>query len=177
MLGNQISPLQQPMIVVDRSSMRRSNSLRLYKNRHTMGVFVRFVTKLTGRTSDLKDLANVNEKSVISRHYQGLLTVELDQILGSEGRSHDFDVNFNPLQRHTQSRWLSIANARQEGLTLPPISLIKIGNAYYVRDGHHRISVAKAIGERFIEAEVLEWRVADQKCSILGCSLNPIYTG
>ena len=58
-------------------------------------------------------------------------------------------------ETHTRSRWLSIAVARLNGQAMPAVELIKVGAAYAVRDGHHRISVARALGESFIEAEVV----------------------
>ena len=59
-------------------------------------------------------------------------------------RSGDFDRNFHPLETHTRSRWLSIAVARLNGQAMPAVELIKVGEVYAVRDGHHRISVARA---------------------------------
>jgi hypothetical protein len=55
--------------------------------------------------------------------------------------------------------WLSVAVARQRGKSLPPVKLIQVGDVYYVQDGHHRISVARALGQRDIEAEVTVWQV------------------
>ena len=81
----------------------------------------------------------------------------IDQIHGSENRSEDFDFSFHPLQGRSMQRWVSVALARQNGKVLPPVELIKVGEEYYVRDGHHRVSVAHAFGESFIEAEVTEW--------------------
>jgi hypothetical protein len=80
--------------------------------------------------------------------------VPMDQIQGSEGREHDFDLDFNPLQSHNMDRWVNVAVARQLGISLPPVELVQVGQIYFVRDGHHRISVAKALGQREIEAEV-----------------------
>jgi hypothetical protein len=85
--------------------------------------------------------------------------VPIRQIRGSRGRSHDFDRDFNPLQDYTKGRWLSVAGARQRGKALPPVELIQVGDLYFVQDGHHRISVARALGQQCIEAEVTAWRV------------------
>ena len=76
------------------------------------------------------------------------------QICGSVGRGSDFDRDFNPLEEHTKKRWLSIAAARLQGKTLPPVSLIRIGETYYVQDGHHRISVERAQGAKKVHARV-----------------------
>jgi hypothetical protein len=86
--------------------------------------------------------------------------VPIQQIWGSEGRSADFDALFYPRQAHSQGRWVGIAAARMMGLVLPPVELIQVGDGYFVRDGHHRISVARALGEEYIEAEVTLWQVS-----------------
>ncbi|MAT98028.1 MAG: hypothetical protein CL608_12855 [Anaerolineaceae bacterium] len=90
------------------------------------------------------------------QRYLGLQTVPLDQIVGSEGRHQEFDRAFFPRQTHTMERWLSLAKAHYQSVTLPPINLIKVDNNYFVTDGNHRISVARALEQQFIEAEVVE---------------------
>src|SRR6266540_5030436 len=76
-----------------------------------------------------------------------------------EGRCDDFDVGFHPLKEHTEERWVSVARAQLRGLGLPPVELIQLGAVYFVRDGHHRISVAAALGQQEIDAVVTVWRV------------------
>ncbi len=73
------------------------------------------------------------------------------------GRSRDFDRNFLPIQKHTQSCWVNIAVATAMDVGLPLIDLVRVNGVYYVKDGHHRISVAKAFGALEIEAEVTVW--------------------
>jgi hypothetical protein len=85
--------------------------------------------------------------------------VSIAQIGGSEGRAGDFDREFNPLKDHVRKRWLGIAAAREQGVALPPVSLVQVGDVYYVKDGHHRISVAKALGQETIEAKVAVWQM------------------
>lgn len=94
-----------------------------------------------------------------ARRYAGIRDVPINQIRGSEGRSHDFTNDFRPLQRYTRQRWINVAAARQRGRELPPVELVQVGDVYYVRDGHHRISVAKARGETAVDAEVTLWNV------------------
>jgi hypothetical protein len=86
-------------------------------------------------------------------------TVAIRQIRGSEGRNRDFDRNFNPLTSHSQERWMRVAEAQQRGVPLPPVQLIRVGELYFVRDGHHRISVARALRHQEIEADVVAWLV------------------
>ena len=115
---------------------------------------------LAGRSRCLLDLAIVRANCFVHACCDaGLRTVPIDQIRGSEGRASDFDRDFNPLQERTRERWVSIATARERGRTLPPIDLVQVGDTYFVRDGHHRISVARALGEQAIEARVVIWQV------------------
>ena len=93
-----------------------------------------------------------------NQSYRGIASVEVAKIVGSVGRYRDFDRAFLPLQDHTSDRWKSIAKAYREGRALPPVKLYKIGDAYFVRDGHHRVSVARDQGARYIDAEVIECR-------------------
>jgi hypothetical protein len=80
-------------------------------------------------------------------------TVPIAQILGSEGRSDEF-ASFRPLQTHTEDHWEGVAIAWRMGVTLPLVVLIRVGDVHFVHDGHRRISVAKAIGQDSIDAEV-----------------------
>ena len=81
--------------------------------------------------------------------------VRLEQIVGStNGRIHDFDNNFLPLQSHNKARWVGVATAVRLGKQLPPIELVQVDNVYFVVDGHHRLSVAQAMGQTEIEAHV-----------------------
>jgi hypothetical protein len=115
---------------------------------------------LTGRTRHLLDLASVEATCTVhDRRYTGLQMVPIDRIRGSESRSNEFDRDFCPLWNHTRERWLNIAVLRQQGKTLPPVELVQIGEVYFCIDGHHRISVARAMGEREIEAQVTVWQV------------------
>jgi hypothetical protein len=86
----------------------------------------------------------------------GVREVPLEMVVGSVRRYHDFDLSFSPRHKHTSRRWNSIAKQIQRGANLPPVWLYKIGQAYIVEDGHHRISVARAIGRETISAQVIE---------------------
>jgi hypothetical protein len=109
----------------------------------------------------LLDLSEIeNSCRVEARRYAGLHTGPIAQIRGSEGRSKDFDRDFHPLQDHCRDRWLRVARARDQDKVLPPVVLVQVGDVYFVRDGHHRISVAQALGQLDIEAEVTVWHVS-----------------
>jgi hypothetical protein len=89
-------------------------------------------------------------------HFIGLKQVELDSVVGSVGRYRDFDRAFLPRQKRTEHRWVSIDSAHLQDVTLPPIDLYKVGSAYFVKDGNHRVSVARERGQVFIDANVIE---------------------
>ena len=89
--------------------------------------------------------------------YRGVQTVPIDQIIGSATlRYHDFDRAFLPKQVQTKSRWRRVDEAYYEDKYLPPVQLYQVGDVYFVRDGHHRISVARERGQAFIDAEIIE---------------------
>jgi hypothetical protein len=128
---------------------------QLYEHTYSRGRLSRFWRWLTRRPRRLLNLTTIETTSPLQAyHYLGRRMVPIKQILGSQGRSADFDTLFYPRQRHSQERWLSVAAARIMSLSLPPVELVQVGAGYYVQDGHHRISVARALGEHYIEAEV-----------------------
>lgn len=125
----------------------------LFERAYRRGWWRRLLCTLLRRPHRLIALKDVCQCSATS-HYGGIHEVEIARIIGSEGRDDDFDNAFHPLSKHTLGRWISVAQAREDMIPLPPVQLIQIGPNYYVRDGHHRISVAHARGEQAIEAEI-----------------------
>jgi len=91
-----------------------------------------------------------------SQFYKGMQTIPVKNIIGSENRYHDFSSAFYPKANVLKQRWESIDAARLDDIPLPPISVYKLGDWYFVRDGNHRVSVAKSKGQEFIDAEVVE---------------------
>ncbi|MFV9505096.1 MAG: hypothetical protein AB4911_11090 [Oscillochloridaceae bacterium umkhey_bin13] len=126
----------------------------LFKRAYVNGIFRRGWQRLRGQSHDLVSLGSTKAQSGRSL---GLQTIAITQIIGSEGRVADFDRNFAPREERTRDRWIQIARARRCGAALPAVRLIRTADGYFVRDGHHRISVAVALGEAFIEAEVVAW--------------------
>ncbi len=92
----------------------------------------------------------------VGERYVGLKTIELDSIVGTVGRNRDFDRAFRPTSARTRSRWERIANAQRRGKDMPPISVYRIGELHFVRDGHHRVSVTRALGLSHIDAYITE---------------------
>ena len=89
--------------------------------------------------------------------YRGIRQVPVACIIGTLNREHDFDRDFQPTQSHTRQRWERLAAAAIQGETLPPVQLVQVGDDYYVKDGHHRVSVAHTQGIEFLDAEVVEY--------------------
>jgi hypothetical protein len=92
----------------------------------------------------------------VSERDLGRQVITLDTIVGSVDRARDFDRNFRPTSPRTRGRWEGIATAMRRGQSLPPISVYRIGEIHFVRDGHHRVSVARALGWKDIDAYVTE---------------------
>ncbi|MBN1811107.1 MAG: hypothetical protein JXA14_04655 [Anaerolineae bacterium] len=137
------------------------NANELYRKIHNKAWLRRIWSRLTGNPDSLLDLSIVSELyDTRGSHDAGTQTVLIEQIRGSEGRCEDFDAEFRPLRKHNQERWRKIAVAHQMDRLLPPVELIQVGDTYFVRDGHHRVSVARTFGQKYIEAHVTVWQVA-----------------
>ena len=127
------------------------------RRRATIG---RLITRLRGEPDDVGVVLPYEEVisalGFVSEHRTGLHVVQLDAIVGSMDRSRDYDRRFRPTSSRSRSRWEQIAAAARRGESFPPIDLLKVGELYFVRDGHHRVSVARALGRTDIDAYVTE---------------------
>ena len=94
----------------------------------------------------------------VSQSYIGMRTVPVEKIIGSVGRHRDFDRAFLPSKGGVGTRWKKIDVMVRRAEELPPVSLYKIGDAYFVQDGNHRVSVARQQGVDMLDAEVTEIR-------------------
>lgn len=117
-------------------------------------------SKITGKSRRLLDLDDVRKTKTIEGIYEaGCVTIEVAKINGSECRVCDFDRDFLPLSEASRQRWASVYAAWVCGVNLPAISVVQVGDVYYVRDGHHRVSVARLMGAVYIEANAQVWQV------------------
>ena len=98
------------------------------------------------------------ELAANNRLQRGTRVVEVDEIVGSVGRWRDFDRSFLPARTSMAERWKRIDRAFQRGEDLPPVELYEVGEAYFVVDGHHRVSVARYDDVPTVEAAVVEFR-------------------
>ena len=112
---------------------------------------------LSGKPTTLLSYDEIKEKLHIGGPiYRGVKTVQVEQIAGSLNRYHEFDSVFLPASDQLADRWQSVNRAFYQEISLPPVVLYKVGQVYFVVDGHHRVSVARQQGQIYIEAEVRE---------------------
>ena len=135
-----------------------SDQARLDFQRARFKAFVnRLWGTLSGRPTTLLSYDEIKEKLHIGGPiYRGVQTVHVDQIAGSLNRYHEFDRVFLPASDKLAPRWQSVNRAFYQEISLPPVVLYKVGQVYFVVDGHHRVSVAREQGQIYIEAEVRE---------------------
>ena len=86
----------------------------------------------------------------------GLQVITLDSIVGTVDRSREFDRRFRPTSGQVRERWQRLALAQRRGESVPPIEVYRVGDMHFVEDGHHRVSVAHALGLKTIDAYVTE---------------------
>jgi hypothetical protein len=117
----------------------------------------KWMARLTGKSSQLLSLEELMRcRAITGQRSLGTITVAISQIIGSVGRAQDFDRAFMPRNDRTSERWVKIDRAWRAGEHLPPIELYKISGVYFVVDGNHRVSVAHAQGQEYIDAQVTE---------------------
>ena len=138
---------------------RYNTALSRFKSSLFLGKISRIKNRIMHVPASLYDL-NVLKPEICLRgsFYAGLQVVPICSIIGSEGKTADFDMGFHPIQESSRERWVGLAMAYLGCLPLPPVELIQIGDAYFVRDGHHRLSVSAAFGQTSIDAEVVTWQ-------------------
>ena len=120
----------------------------------------RIATRLRGDPSDVNVILPFEEVvAALGRRGErrlGLETIDLDSIVGTVDRGGEFDRRFRPTSGRTRMRWERIATAQRRGQAMPPIDVYRIGELHFVKDGHHRVSVGRALGHKVIEAWVTE---------------------
>jgi len=123
------------------------------RSRETMQKIVNLLNPSRHEMLSLREVREVLRPK--SESYRGLQVVRIDRIVGSEGRYSDFNKQFLPRHEHLRRRWTRVDEAHLRRVDLPPIRLYEIGGVYFVRDGNHRVSVARAQGVESIDAEVV----------------------
>lgn len=134
-------------------------ALEDFKRARGKAAMQRFWAGVKGESLDLLQFDEISAKlHAVNQSSKVLESVPLSKIIGSVGRTSDFDRNFLPLSDADEHRWANVKthmiSPASQGL--PPVDLYKIGDAYFVLDGNHRVSVAKQAGFEEIEAYVTE---------------------
>ena len=128
-----------------------------YNTRTTRGWVRRLINLLRQQPNKLLSYEAVTKCLTINgRHDAGIKVIPVKQIVGSVGRTHDFDREFHPLQSESRDRWVNIAGAMYSGKELPPVDVYQIHETYFVIDGNHRISVMRHHGQEYVEAHVIK---------------------
>jgi nucleotide-binding universal stress UspA family protein len=133
------------------SAVEDFHSARLQAQLNTL------VSRLTGRSTELLSYEEVRRKlKARERSSERLEDIAIDAIVGSVGRYRDFTRRFLPTSESSKERWARVEVAMTGLKGVPPIEVYKVGDAYFVRDGHHRVSVARQLGADHIQAYVTE---------------------
>jgi hypothetical protein len=115
-----------------------------------------FWAKLMGRNTTLSLFPEEAPEKSPNRKYMGAEEILVENIVGTLNRQSDFDHKFRPLNKHLRDHWVNVYLALERD-DWPPILVHKVGDHYYVEDGHHRVSIAQALGIAFIPAKVWEY--------------------
>jgi hypothetical protein len=116
-------------------------------------------TVIRGDTRPLLSFDEVRRAARLEgQSYRGLKDIPIDDIRGSVGRPNDFDASFLPVKPQMRERWEQLDAAMRRGEAVPPIEVYQLGDVYFVKDGHHRVSVARHLGWKTIPARVIQVR-------------------
>lgn len=115
------------------------------------------VASMTGQSTNLLRFEEVQQRlRLYGQRNLGLQNIPLDKIIGTVGRYNDFTRTFMPRKSVNEDRWKQISALARGEKGFPPIEVYKVGDAYFVIDGNHRVSVARQLGQPTIEAYVTE---------------------
>ncbi|QFP76201.1 transcriptional regulator [Deinococcus sp. AJ005] len=117
------------------------------------------VAILRGQPNELLPFEWVKHLAPQGEHSLGVQAIEVAHIIGSVDRYREFDRHYLPKEKHLDERWIGVRSAQLQGKELPPIQVYKVGELYFVKDGNHRVSVARRQGQAYIDAHVIELNV------------------
>lgn len=116
------------------------------------------LAQVRGRPVDLLPFDTVRERLQLANLVErGVQEVPLDRIVGTVQRDREFNRAFLPRDESLRERWREIEGLAEGMRGFPPVELYRVGDTDFVVDGHHRVSVARAIGAPTIEAHVREF--------------------
>ena len=135
---------------------QRSAAINAFQRFHQRGQLSALWAKLTGTYPYLEEFDCYAVRLQEGRRYLGVQAIPLQAITGSLGRGRDFDRKFRPLKKHLRDRWAGVY-LRSDVDSWPPILVNKVGDVYFVEDGHHRVSVANFLGMAYVQADVWDY--------------------
>jgi len=148
---SQFDPQTNPRELL--SSFSRQDFARAYRK----GFWRSVLSWMGNYDNDLLPFDEVLKRVPLKgQSYLGLKQIETEKIIGSVSRFQEFDRAFLPRQTHTRERWESIDQAYYKDVILPPIDVYQIGEIYFVKDGNHRVSVARERGQLYMDAFVVK---------------------
>ena len=166
MISNALCSMDQctPRNTHDRYAMNtitmQDSANKNFSSARTRSFFQSVYSKLKKEDDCLPSLNDIVKITKAKKErYLGIKEIPLDNIIGSEGRYEEFNKNFFPKIDTLQPRWTAIHRVMETNKPLPPISVYKIDDYYFVRDGNHRVSVAKIRKMKYIDAEVTEYEI------------------
>jgi hypothetical protein len=132
-----------------------------------------FLDNILGRNNCLVSFPDKIKPNISNRKFLGVKDIPVEKIIGTLGRNCDFDTKFRPINKHLRDRWVNVF-VSLDAEDWPPILVHKIGDVYYVEDGHHRTSIARSTGRAFISAEV--WEYSTNSFKENNCQPEPSYS-
>jgi hypothetical protein len=137
----------------------RSRDARAFGASRLVGIGERLIGRARGRRRRLHRLDDaVRGKVVVASAHEERREVRVAAITGSVGRATDFTTGFRPVRQDDEERWVGVRGAILSEAGVPPVDLIEFEGAYYVLDGHHRVSVWRDLRVPTIEATVRQLR-------------------
>ena len=137
--------------------MDRLTAMNDFYEAHRKASMKTVLSKITGETVDLLSYDEILKRlRMKGQTDRGRAEIPLVKIIGSVGRYTDFTKDFLPRRMSDSGRWASVKMATESLSGVPPIEVYKIGDSYFVRDGNHRVSVARSNGQTHIEAYITE---------------------
>ncbi len=136
-----------------------SSALQDFRRARSQAFLREIVSRYTGQSTELLSYEDVRQKlRAYASSDRGLQDIPLTSIVGSVGRYNDFTRDFLPRQDSDKERWARVKAIADGSRGFPPIDVYKMGDVYFVKDGNHRVSVARQLGAEFIQAYVTEVR-------------------
>ncbi len=158
-----------------RSIAIRKQSYALFNRIMLKGFVRRFFAGLFRKSHELFSLSFLLQNGTpLNAMEVGLRTVPLQLVVGSENCCKDFDNQFIPFSERNHQRWLRISDMFIKGETIPAVELVQVAQSYFVRDGHHRISVARALGKKFIDAKVIVFQLSENSLQPINSFAHPM---